>query len=260
MQRLSVKTRLAQTEALYGLFNSIPDPLMIEIMAASGFDFVIIDTEHVEINDETLAHLIRTAEAAHIIPIVRVTQAIERDIIKVLDMGARGIIVPHVKDKQTAEQVVKLSRYYPQGMRSLNGGRMAQFGEIPLDEAMKQANAHIMVIVMIEDIEGVEAIEEIVQVDGIDMIIEGAADLSQSLGLPWQTTHPTVRDYITRVFEATQAHDKLFCALPRTQAHIKEWQQKGVKMFVLGDDRGKIYRHFKQTVGEIKEVNIDGEN
>ena len=82
MQRLSVKTRLAQTEALYGLFNSIPDPLMIEIMAASGFDFVIIDTEHVAINDETLAHLIRTAEAAHIIPIVRVTQAIERDIIK----------------------------------------------------------------------------------------------------------------------------------------------------------------------------------
>ncbi len=61
---------------------------MIEVIAASGYDFVVIDTEHVAINDETLAHLIRAAEAAHIIPIVRVTAVIDRDIIKVLDMGA----------------------------------------------------------------------------------------------------------------------------------------------------------------------------
>ncbi len=97
----------------------------------------MIDTEHVAINDETLAHLIRAAEAAHIIPIVRVTAVIDRDIIKVLDMGARGIyIVPHVKIGETVEHIVKLSRYYPQGLRSLNGGRMARFGRTPLLDAM----------------------------------------------------------------------------------------------------------------------------
>ena len=105
------------------------------------------------INDETLAHLIRAAEAAHIIPIVRVTAVIDRDIIKVLDMGARGIIVPHVKDRDSWH-IVKLSRYYPQGLRSLNGGRMTRFGRTPLLDAMEMANEHIMVIAMIEDVEG----------------------------------------------------------------------------------------------------------
>ena len=103
MQQLSLKHRLNNGDSVYGIFNSIPDPLMIEVIAASGYDFVVIDTEHVAINDETLAHLIRAAEAAHIIPIVRVTAVIDRDIIKVLDMGARGIIVPHVKDRETVE-------------------------------------------------------------------------------------------------------------------------------------------------------------
>lgn len=97
MQQLSLKHRLNNGDSVYGIFNSIPDPLMIEVIAASGYDFVVIDTEHVAINDETLAHLIRAAEAAHIIPIVRVTAVIDRDIIKVLDMGARGIIVHTLK-------------------------------------------------------------------------------------------------------------------------------------------------------------------
>lgn len=154
MQQLSLKHRLNNGDSVYGIFNSIPDPLTIEVIAASGYDFVVIDTEHVAINDETLAHLIRAAEAAHIIPIVRVTAVIDRDIIKVLDMGARGIIVPHVKDRETVEHIVKLSRYYPQGLRSLNGGRMARFGRTPLLDAMEMANEHIMVIAMIEDVEG----------------------------------------------------------------------------------------------------------
>ncbi|RZH90278.1 siderophore biosynthesis protein SbnG, partial [Staphylococcus aureus] len=74
---------------------------MIAVIAASGHDFAVIATEHVAINDETLAHLIRAAEAAHIIPIVRVTAALDTAIIKMLDMGARGLIVPHVKDRAT---------------------------------------------------------------------------------------------------------------------------------------------------------------
>ncbi len=77
MMTLSLKDKLAQDTEVYGIFNSIPNPLVIEIIAASGYDFVIIDTEHAAINDETLEHLIRAAEAAQITPIVRVTQVID---------------------------------------------------------------------------------------------------------------------------------------------------------------------------------------
>ncbi|MDN8834231.1 siderophore biosynthesis protein SbnG, partial [Staphylococcus aureus] len=73
MQQLSLKHRLNKGDSVYGIFKSIPDPVMIEVIAASGSDFVVIDTEHVANNEETLAHLIRAAEAEHIIPIVLVT-------------------------------------------------------------------------------------------------------------------------------------------------------------------------------------------
>ncbi|UEX90150.1 HpcH/HpaI aldolase/citrate lyase family protein [Staphylococcus ratti] len=252
MIALSLKEKLQQNQVVYGLFNSIPNPLVIEMIAASGYDFVIIDAEHTAINDETIEHLIRAAETAGITPIVRVSQAIERDIIKVLDMGARGIIVPHVESKARAEEIVRLSRYYPEGMRSLNGGRMPKFGETPLTTYMVEANESIVVIAMIESQQGLDALEEIAQVDGIDMIIEGAADLSQSFGIPWQTTSDVVEQATQRMFDITQRHHKGFIALPREKAQHVAWQGKGVQAFVLGDDRGKFYRHLKQELASFK--------
>ncbi len=127
MQQLSLKHRLNNGDSVYGIFKFDTGPID-DRGYRSGYDFVVIDTEHVAILMMTLSDLIRAAEEAHIIPIVRVTAVIDRDIIKVLDMGARGIIVRHVKDRETVEHIVKLSRYYPQGLRSLNGGRMARFG------------------------------------------------------------------------------------------------------------------------------------
>ena len=252
MMTLSLKDKLAQDTEVYGIFNSIPNPLVIEIIAASGYDFVIIDTEHAAINDETLEHLIRAAESAQITPIVRVTQVIERDIIKVLDMGARGIIIPHVKDKATVEHIVELSRYYPQGMRSLNGGRMAKFGEIPLTNYMADANNKIIVMAMIEDQEGISAIEDIVQVDGLDMIIEGAADLSQSFGMPWETSSEVVQSALRYMHDVTSDYNKHFCALPRNKEQQDMWSQRGVNTFVLGDDRGKLYRNLKSELTSFK--------
>lgn len=261
MKSLSLKRNLAEGKVQYGLMNSIPAPLVIEIIAASGYDFVVIDTEHVAINDETLAHMIRAAETANIIPIVRVTAAIERDIIKVLDMGAKGIVVPHVNDRETAEHIVKLSRYYPEGMRSLNGGRVARFGEIPLKEAMAEANASICVIAMIENMQGVRAIDEIVQVEGLDMVIEGAADLSQSLGIPWETSHDQLQRAIQHVYTTTTTAGKQFCALPRDDQQVQRWQQQGVQCFLMGDDRGKLYRHLKHNLAQVKEVTAhDGDS
>lgn len=107
----------------------------------------------------------------------------------------------HVKDRETVEHIVKLSRYYPQGLRSLNGGRMARFGRTPLLDAMEMANEHIMVIAMIEDVEGVMAIDDIAQVEGLDMIVEGAADLSQSLGIPWQTRDDQVTSHVQHILK-----------------------------------------------------------
>ncbi|MFX9799502.1 aldolase/citrate lyase family protein, partial [Acinetobacter baumannii] len=89
---------------------------------------------------------------------------------------------------------------------------------------------------MIEDRDGVEQAEAIAAVEGVDVLLEGAADLSQSLGVPWQTRHPEVRAAGARIHAAARRHGKTFCALPRAIEDFDAWSADAIGMFVLGDD------------------------
>lgn len=237
-----VKQSLAEGRQVFGLFCSVPVPLMIETIAHAGFDFVIIDTEHALVNPETLENMIRAAEAVNITPFVRVTGAFPNDILRVLDAGAKGVVVPHICTAAEAELAVKSSRYFPEGMRSLNGGRPAGFGKLDLPTYIQQANQEVMVIAMIEDREGVENLDAILSVPGLDMVLEGAADLSQSYGVPWQTSSEQVREAIAQIHHKSLQANVTFCAIPRATSDFQKWVNQGVQAFVLGDDRGITYR------------------
>ena len=100
------------------------------------------------------------------------------------------------------------------------------------------------------------AIEDIAQVEGLDMIVEGAADLSQSLGMPWKTRDEKVTSHVQHIFEVAKANGKHFCALPREDEDIAKWRSQGVQTFILGDDRGKIYRHFSATLATSKQKGV----
>jgi 2-keto-3-deoxy-L-rhamnonate aldolase RhmA len=237
-----LKQKLQAGETVCGLFASIPSPVSVEMIGCAGFDFVIIDTEHVCINPETLEHMIRAAEAVGLTVLVRVPDGSPGPILRALDAGAQGIVVPHVRNKEDAEAVLQASRYFPLGNRSLNGGRPAAFGNLNLQTYMQTANEEIMVVAMIEDREGVNRVEEILSVPGIDMILEGAADLSQSYGIPWQTRAPLVREALRSVQERAKKQGIPYCAIPRAEEDIQEWNGRGVKAFVLGDERGIAFR------------------
>jgi len=238
----ALKRKLQAGEPAFGLFCSIPHPTMVEMIGGAEFDFVIIDTEHVLINPETLEHMIRAAETVGITALVRVPDFAPNTILKVLDAGAQGVVVPHVKTREDVENIVKASRYYPQGERSLNGGRPALFGKRDLVSYLQYANDEILIVPMIEDREAVENIEEILSVPGIDMILEGAADLSQSYGVPWQTRGEIVREKLADVQAAAVRRGVPYCAIPRVPEDIGMWQERGVTAFVLGEERGTAFR------------------
>lgn len=242
LRRNVLKQKLLEGETVYGLFSSIPFPVMGEMIGCAGFDFVIIDTEHVCVNPETLENMIRAAETVHLTPLVRVPDSSPGPILRALDAGALGVVVPHIRTKEEAEASVAASRYYPLGNRSLNGGRPAGFGKTDLKQYIQTANDEVMVVMMIEDREGVEHIDEIVSVSGIDMVLEGAADLSQSYGIPWQTRSPMVTQALQRVQEAANRAGIPYCAIPRVEEDFPAWHDKGVRAFVLGDDRGIAFR------------------
>lgn len=237
-----VRGALGRGESVYGLFCALASPAMVEMVGCAGYDFAILDTEHTGVDPQNLEDMIRAAEAVDLTAFVRVPENDSGAVLRALDAGALGVVVPHVRTVDDARAAVGAARYAPEGTRSLNGGRGPGFGLLDLGEYVARANAEVMVVVMIEDREGVDAIEEIVAVPGIDLVLEGAADLSASYGVPWQTRHPDVRAAIARVADRCAAAGVPFCAVPRTVDDHGAWRDRGVRAFVLGEERGVAAR------------------
>jgi 4-hydroxy-2-oxoheptanedioate aldolase len=245
LQQNQLKLKLSKGGPVYGLLNSVPSPLLIEMIGYAGYDFVILDTEHLSVNPESLENMIRAAECAGLTALIRVPNGQPEAITRALDLGAMGVVVPHVCNRTEAEQIVNACRYAPEGMRAIGGGRTTGFGTIDLPTYFKRANQEILVVVMIEDKEGVEKIEEITSVPGIDWVLEGAIDLSQSYGVSGQTQHVLIQQAIVDIAKACQRHSVTFCAIPRDPSQITHWVEQGIKAMLLGQDRGIIFRHLK---------------
>lgn len=237
-----LKRKLAAGTPVYGLIASIPAPVSVELIAEAGFDFVIIDTEHVLINPETVENMIRVAESYALTPLVRVADANPKTMLRLLDGGAQGIVLPMVEQAEQVQAAVRACYYHPQGERSLNSGRPGAFGKHSLAEYVTLANREILLVAMIESAEGVRQAKAIAAVPGLDMILEGAADLSQSLGMPWQTAATPVQAALAEVRFAAEAQGVCYCAIPRQPDDHARWREQGVRAFVLGDERGIAFR------------------
>lgn len=252
LQTNRLKQALADGKTVFGLLNSIPSPLMVEMIGYAGYDFVILDMEHVCVNPETLENMVRAAECAGMTALVRVPNAAPESILRALDCGAQGIVVPHVRNRTDAEQAVAASRYYPLGSRGISGGRTTGFGAIDLPTYFERANREIMVVAMIEDKDGVENLAAILSVAGIDMVLEGAIDLSQSYSVPGQVQHPSVQAAIDKIASACSECQVKFCAVPRAADQLDGWKARGVQAYLLGDDRGVSFRALKAHLNGMR--------
>lgn len=247
-----LKKAILQKQPVYGLFCSIPSPVAVELIAEAGFDFVIIDTEHVLINPETLEHMIRAADVLGLTTLVRVADSDPKNILRILDGGAKGIVVPMVEHAKDVERAVVAARYFPYGKRSLNGGRPGAFGKNNLTDYMAFANQEVMVVAMIESETGLTNIQNILTVDGLDMVLEGAADLSQSLGMPWQINNSVVQERLHELHQVCEQVGIPYCAIPREEGEHQKWIEKGVHTFVLGEERGTAFRALQQKLETTK--------
>jgi 4-hydroxy-2-oxoheptanedioate aldolase len=188
------------------------------------------------IDARQLAAMLLAARASGMAALVRVATSYQA--LQVLDAGAEGVVFPRVGSAQAARDAVRACHFAPLGERGLNATWHSRYGRDDLAEFTNEAREHILVIAMIENREGLDNAEEIAAVEGVDVLLEGAADLSQSFGLPWQTRHPDIRAAVSRIRTVARNHDKMFCALPRVPEDFESWYRDEVRMFILGDDRG----------------------
>lgn len=249
-----LKSKLARGEQAIGLFASIPAAVTVEMIGHAGFDFVIIDTEHSLVNPETLEHMLRAAELTGLTALVRVAGPEAARVIPILDGGAQGIVLANVQGPEALHELRANACFHPLGRRGMNSGRPGRFGADDLEAYLRRANEEIMLVPMIESQAGVDALEAILEVPGVDMVLEGAADLSQSLGMPWRTEAPEVVEALDRVQDACRRAGVPFCAIPRSDERRDHWRRRGVHAFVLGDERGTAFRALQAKRAAYGEV------
>lgn len=200
--RNHAKARLKAGKAALGISLSVMRPETIRTISGSGFDWVFYDTEHGPWSIETVNDMIQRTCGSRASPIIRVVWNDMNAIKKALDTGAYGIIVPWVSSKEMAENAVRYSRYPPEGLRGAAPGRPANAWGVSPTEYLEIANEEMLVAVQIEREEAVEKVEEIVSVDGIDATWLGPLDLSASLGVRGQFTHPRVLKAMEKMVDA----------------------------------------------------------
>ncbi len=203
------RDRLAASgRPLAGMWVCSGSPLIAEICAGAGLDWLLIDMEHSANGLESVLAQLQAVAAYPITPLVRVPVADTTIIKQVLDLGAQNLLVPMVTTAQQAQQVVEAVHYPPRGHRGVGSAlaRSARWNRV--DDYLTHAATHVSVYVQVETTEGVDNAGEIAAVDGIDGVFVGPSDLAASMGLLGQQTHPDVLDAVHRAFAAVTAAGK----------------------------------------------------
>lgn len=238
--RNGVKEKIAKGEPVYSMTARLVRTIDIASIAyIAGFDSLYVDMEHSSISLEATGHICMACIGLGVTPFVRVPSPDPHFIARVLDSGALGIIVPSVESADAARAIVRAAKHAPLGERSVAGASpQLHYRTLPINEVTKQLDDATMVVAMIESLEGLSAVEEIAAVEGVDILLVGANDLSSALGVPGQMDHELVRDAYQRVLSACQANNKALGVggLGSRPDLIKELLELGALYVSTGND------------------------
>jgi 4-hydroxy-2-oxoheptanedioate aldolase len=209
MRANHVKRRLEAGEPSIGTWLGIPSPESAEYVAALGFDWLTVDTEHNPIDIRTTSQMFGAIAGAGVAPMVRIPWNQPENFKRVLDAGVWGIVVPMVNSKEEAERAVEATFFPPKGNRSVGGGMTAlRFGATG-GEYLKHADDEILLVLQIEHIDAVERCDEILGLPGVGACFIGPNDMAASmgigLGVPLESDHPRLVEAIAHVQKTAKA-------------------------------------------------------
>ena len=210
----AILEKFRRGEPSLGIISHLLSAPAIEVLAYTGMDYVLIDLEHSPIGAEHAAQLVGVAQGAGLAPLVRVDGIGRSQILKMLDVGAAGLVVPQLETVEQARKLVSYAKFPPLGNRGYCPTRDGGWGsgscyERGMDGYMAEANASTLLIPQCETAGCLEHIEEIAAVEGVDGIFIGPFDLSIALGIPGQFGDPLLTEGIERVRRACAAAGKL---------------------------------------------------
>ena len=226
MRENRIKRKLQEGKCATVL-GGLNNPEVIDFMGQFGFDGMWIETEHGPITWEQVTHMSRSCDLWDMTSVCRVNSNAPWLITRTLDVGATGIVVPHVSTREEAEQAAKSAKYGPIGYRGMAAGRQS-YG---VTDYYRKANEETLVVVLIEEIEAVNNLQDILTVDNIDVYFLAPHDLAQTMGYTGQMNHPEVLAVVDRCIAQIVAAGKVAGALVNEDT-VEGYIEKGARFFL----------------------------
>ena len=246
--RKTIKRMVEDGIVPIGAIAGSPAPELVEYAAIAGYDFIWMDMEHDLYTLENIKHMVRAAEAAGIIPAVRVID--KSLLLPMVDFGINDFCFPHIRSAEQVREIVDILRFPPLGRRgACSSGRRQGYGYKSYDEFINTYEDYVTIWIMIEDEEGIENRNEILSVPGIDYFILGFGDIALALGHPGDTHHPDCQEARKKCIEAAE------------NAGVKH-EYNGAP-FVSGNERSHVISGWRKDVQKLRasaEARINGVN
>lgn len=233
--RHHLKSRLADRELLIGTWQKTPSAIVTEVLGLTDLDLVVLDAEHAPFGPMELDACVAAARAAGLPAIIRVPTSQPHHILRALDVGATGVLIPHVFTAAHAEAVVKAAHFGPGGRGYAGSTRAAEYTLRSMAVHRERSATDTVVIVQIEDADALNHAETIAAVDGVDAIFIGTVDLSVSMG----AESPTSNEVAAAVERLVAGGQRAGTAVGMftTPSQADHYQRLGVSLFLMQSDQ-----------------------
>jgi len=254
MNENSLRARVLRREMLCGTFIKTPAIEIIEVLAHSGLDFICLDAEHAPFDRARLDACVAMARALQLPCLVRVPEGTPAQILMVLDMGATGIVVPHVSTVEKAQAIAKAARFGPGGRGYAGSTRFADYTTKTMPEVLPLTNDTV-VIGMIEEPEGVDVVDTIAAIDGIDGLFAGPADLAVGYGKS-DINDPIVVEAVQKVGRATEQNGKAGVTFAPNMGNYDSLRDAGMSMLFFASEQTWMLQGARSIVAEFREKTV----
>lgn len=248
----ALKARIRSGSPTVGLLMRTPAPQLVEVAATTGLDFIAFDGEHAPFGPDALDHCLLAAHATGIPALVRIPDDRPATIQMVLDLGAAGIIVPHVHDRDALRDVIAATLLGPGGTRGLSTShRAAVYGRLDTGTFIAENNRAITVVAQVEDEAGLNRVDELAAEPALDALFIGRADLACSLGAD-STDSPDVEAATRRILAAGRARSKSTGIFLPTVEELETMLQLGASLFLIDTDQGLLARALRANTAAFR--------
>jgi 4-hydroxy-2-oxoheptanedioate aldolase len=247
---------MCKGEKLIGTFSVLGSEISVEGLSFGNLDYIIIDTEHGPFSEESAQNYIRAARVRKLSPFVRIKEISRSAVLRLLDAGADGLIVPCIQSVDEVKRLVEYAKFHPLGQRGFGIVRATGYGQEDfaqnIDSYFALANRETLLVPQCETVGCLEHIEEICKIPGVDGIFIGPFDLSVSMGIPARFDAPEFQTAIRRVIAACKENKKFCFMFALNAAAAKQALALGVDAVTVSTDAGLLIQAARQMVADIK--------